>query len=1180
MDLNELTPKQRLIGLVGDKPVSVVAITRLTDDLVDLTYRTDDGDLGEQLLNAEEAASLTVLNNENTILAFDGDADEWRLVAEALRIKNAALYDPYIAVNSSIVEPLPHQIRAVYEELLPRFPLRFLLADDPGSGKTIMAGLYLKELILHASCERALIVVPGGLADQWQTELHDKFGLDFEVLTSVMAESILTNNVFMQHDLLIARMDHLARNEDLQGQLSDVNWDVVVIDEAHRMSAHFNSWGGDIKRTKRFQLGQLLSETAQNLLLMTATPHAGNEEDFQLFMSLLDKDRFEGRYNPEIHKPDTKGIMRRMIKEELLTFDGKPLFPERHAYTVSYALSPAEQELYEAVTNYVRTEMGRAELISESGDRKRGNNIGFALTVLQRRLASSPEAILRTLERRRDRLTDRLTELKIRAEASRFNEPIRSFTLSDDDLPELSFEEIDYQEDDLSDEDRASLESMIELVTDQATASLTSDELQTEIEILDQLIIMARRVRSLETDRKWVELSKVLSEQIITGSIDNNPHKIIIFTEHLDTLHYLQQKIGSVFLGREEAIVTIHGGVNRDNRRKVQEQFTNNPETIVLLATDAAGEGLNLQRAHLMVNYDLPWNPNRIEQRFGRIHRIGQKSVCLLWNLLAENTREGDVYLRLLKKLEQMGKAYDGKVFNVLGEKQAFAGQSLKDLLVEAIRYGESAEVRARQFETIDATIANGIQELLEERALNKDIQTIDDLIDTRNRMEQNRERRLQPGYIQSFFTAAFQRLGGSIHKRENGYYQINRVPKRIIEEAKRLNRWIPLADAYERITFEPELITIAEQNHPTLIAPGHPLLRAVIGLTINDLDSVLRQGTVFIDDTDRQEDEATMLYALEQRIDNPALGYLVSKHFDYVELSQKGDAKVILAPPYLDYRRVQPDEKPAAQRVVPQTWFSENHEQQVVAWAYQDSLSQSLQKLKAAIHVDTERTRAQVSDRLTYQINYWYREQSRLQQQENAGKTSRITAKQALTNAQNLEDRLAKRMHELDLSTQLVVRPGVIKGAAVVIPAKLLLGTDSEPPTSFALDTKATERRAVELALAAERALGRQPEEQARNNPGYDIRSTNANGEVFYIEVKGRIAGAPEFTVTANEVTYAKTQKDRHRLVLASIDPDNPANDEIRYLVDAFNGFSVSTSTQSYNEKWNEYWARGTSPR
>ena len=550
LTLATLRAGQRLRGLVPGQTVTLIAIDPIDAELFEVFYRDDSGRSGARAITDADAARFEV----DSAPAYDADPDEFRLAAEALRIKYAALYDPMVAVNSSDVDPLPHQIRAVYEELLPRIPLRFLLADDPGAGKTIMAGLYLKELILRSDCERAIIVAPGGLVEQWREELSQKFDLRFEIFSRQMVDDAQGRNVFTEHPFLIARMDQLSRSEDLTEQLSEVTWDVAVVDEAHRMSAHYSSWAGEVDETKRFKLGRLLSETAHNFLLMTATPHAGKEEDFQLFMSLLDRDRFEGQYRQGVHRTDTDGLMRRMVKEDLLTFEGKPLFPERKAYTVEYELSPAERDLYEQVTDYVRTEMGRAERIAQAGDKKRGNNVGFALTVLQRRLASSPEAILRSLERRQQRLDTKLRDMQRITDDARFSTSISShidewstgkttLDFGSDALPAFSIDDFEDFDEETTDEERAQFEEQADQVVDLATAAQTIPELRAEIAILEDLIKVARRVRLQDDDKKWVQLRTILDEQLLTHDGSGDARKIIIFTEHRDTLDYLQAKI-------------------------------------------------------------------------------------------------------------------------------------------------------------------------------------------------------------------------------------------------------------------------------------------------------------------------------------------------------------------------------------------------------------------------------------------------------------------------------------------------------------------------------------------------------------------------------------------------------------------------------------------------------------
>ena len=378
--------------------------------------------------------------------------------------------------------------------------------------------------------------------------------------------------------------------------------------------------------------------------------------------------------------------MRRLVKERLLNFDGTPLFPERRAYTVSYKLSDAEASLYKSVTDYVREEFNRADSLESEG---RKGTVGFALTILKRRLASSPEAILQSLRRRRERLERRLREEQILK---------RGAALQDNDVqgwPSLTEEDIE----DLEDAPDGEVEETEETVVDQATAARTIAELQAEIEILKNLEGLALKVRRSGTDKKWEELSSLLQNRAEMFDAHGHRRKMVVFSEHRDTLNYLTERLRTL-LGAPEALVTVHGGMGREERKNAQEAFMQDKEVLILLATDAAGEGINLQRAHLMVNYDLPWNPNRLEQRFGRIHRIGQTEVCHLWNLLADETREGDVYKRLLEKIKLEREALGGGVFDILG--QLFREQRLRDLLIEAIRYGDQPEVKARLHQIVD----------------------------------------------------------------------------------------------------------------------------------------------------------------------------------------------------------------------------------------------------------------------------------------------------------------------------------------------------------------------------------------------------------------------------------------------------------------------------------------------
>ena len=643
MKLEELQPEAAVRGILPNGTVEVVSVQWHGSEALTLIYRPPSGGIAEEILYRHDEVRLEVVE-QGRPWSFDGDGSAYRLVSEARRIRLAHLFDPVLAVHTSLVEPLPHQITAVYEAMLPRQPLRFLLADDPGAGKTIMAGLLIKELIARGDLERCLVVCPGSLVEQWQDELYRRFDLPFDILTNDKLEAARTGNWFLETDLAIARLDKLARNEDIHAKLGapDCRYDLVICDEAHKMSASF--FGGEIRYTKRYQLGRLLSGLTRHFLLMTATPHNGKEEDFQLFLALLDGDRFEGRFRDGVHQVDVSDLMRRMVKESLLKFDGRPLFPERIAHSVPYRLTDPEAQLYKEVTDYVRGEFNRAEALQND---RRAGTVGFALTILQRRLASSPEAIFQSLRRRRERLESRLRELSLLQRGGTTPQALtdsgRAFDTEDfEDLDDAPHEEVEAAEAE---------------VLDQATAASTIAELQAEIASLKHLEGLAAEIRRDGSDTKWRELSNLLGHIFASAGQTSDkarppgsgpipppvpsPHqKLVLFTEHRDTLAYLERRIGTL-LGRPDAVVVIHGGMGREDRAKAQEAFLHDPEVQVLLATDAAGEGINLQRAHLMVNYDLPWNPNRIEQRFGRIHRIGQTEVCHLWNLVAEEDPRG-----------------------------------------------------------------------------------------------------------------------------------------------------------------------------------------------------------------------------------------------------------------------------------------------------------------------------------------------------------------------------------------------------------------------------------------------------------------------------------------------------------------------------------------------------------
>ena len=1174
---DDLAKGVRLGGVVPSGPVIVIDVDRLGSDVVNLTYEDGEGRVHRELVYRDSDAKLLV-GTDDRRWSFDADPKLFMLVAEAKRISLAYLFDPYLATHSSDVELLPHQIEAVYSDMLPDSPLRFLLADDPGAGKTIMAGLLIKELIVRGDLERCFIVVPGGLAEQWQDELGEKFGLEFELLTREMVESTRSGNPFETRRRLIARLDMLARDEGLQVHLSRTDWDLVVVDEAHKMSATYR--GGDIDATKRYRLGQRLEQAARHFLLMTATPHNGKPEDFQLFMALIDGDRFAGRFRRGAHsnEPPTD-LMRRRVKEELLRFDGTKLFPERIANTAKYPLSNDERDLYDKVTEYVSEGMNRAQQLRREGEGRRSAVVGFALTILQRRLASSPRAIWRSLQRRRERLSARLAEAEMHraTAASRSAGPaVEALGRTPSGYALSDFE--DFDPDEMLSSETEAVETEI---LDEATAARTAEELRIEISQLEQLEQRARRVHSRGDDRKWDELARLLQNTPEMLDSSGRLRKLIVFTEHRDTLEYLVERLVRL-LGRSDAVVSIHGGIRREDRRQVQHRFTQDEQVRILVATDAAGEGLNLQRAHLMVNYDLPWNPNRIEQRFGRIHRIGQTEVCRLWNLVADGTREGQVFERLLDKLEEQRKALGGKVFDVLG--QAFSGRSLRELLIEAITSDTPELQQLRMNEIIDATVTDRVRELIEEHSLLAEELAPGEVAEIRDMMARARPWRLLPSFVRRFFLAAFELLDGQLTCHEGDRYQIRRVPAA-------LRRWDSdhgpgrLLERYERVCFEQERIAVANRPRADLLSPGHPLLDAAVGAVLDSHGSVLAQGSILIDPTDGSAERPRILVLLEHEIADASAATgqprrPVSKRFEYVEITEDGEINDPGAHPYLDCRTPGADELELLRPLAAAEWVSAGMERTAISHAVQHNIPRHLQAVQDRVQRKIDRTLAAVEQRLTAERNHWDNQVLKLKNDEIAGKrNARLNSAQARRRADEADERLRRRRHELALQRRLSALPPRVIGAAFVVPEALLARLAGQPPPqTHTADTARTERLAVDAVLAAERKLGRKPQEMPHNHKGYDIETRAADGLLF-IEVKGRVAGAEDFVVTNSEVITGLNNEDRHILALVEVADDDTTT--VRYLYDPFTG---RQSEPGYGEQkrilsWPNHWSLASPP-
>lgn len=1117
--LEQLHPGVRVEGLTPSGPAVIVQVERHGSGAATVVYRDQAGHLGDRILFRSDEEGLRLIADPRP-WPLDADPAAFRLASEALRIRLAHLFDPFLAVTTSLIEPLPHQITAVYGDMLPRLPLRFLLADDPGAGKTIMTGLLIKELLIRGDLRRCLIVCPGSLIPQWQVELEEKFGLEFHPLSNDLVAA--GANPFLRYDLLLARMDHLARNLDtFRPMLELVEWDLVVVDEAHKMSVR---WEGDeLRRTKRRQLGELLAspERTRHLLLLTATPHNGKDDEFYAFLGLLDADRFEGRIVSSQRRPDVSDLMRRLSKEQLVRFDGAPLFPPRFAHTAAYQLSPPERSLYEAVTAYVREQMNRAERLRAEGDRRRGQIVGLALTILQRRLASSPEAIYQTLCRRKARLEEDLRE----ARRGRGGPALLNAS-----APPL--DEDEYDEDDATAAEREEAEEQLATT---ATAARTVAELSAEIQALEGLIEQAAVVRASGVDSKWSQLSTLLQADPLMFTADRRRHKLIVFTEHRDTLCYLADKIRDL-LGRPQAVVTIAGGMDRTARQLAQERFLQDPETWILVATDAAGEGVNLQQAHLVVNYDLPWNPNRLEQRFGRVHRIGQTEACHMWSLLALGTREADVFETLLRKLGAERQALPGYVFDVLG--QAFRERSLRELLIEAIRHGNDPAVQARiRAEVEELTDLERVRRLAAEQGLvgGEELEPAT-VREVRERLLRASAQRLQPHHIGSFFREAFRALGGRLREREPGRYEITHVPLEVRDRARALGARAPVLERYERIAFEPERVRGSPEA--AFVCPGHGLFDAVLHAVLERHQALLRRGTVLLDPQDWGE-EPSWLWYLEHEV-ACSNGRSLSKRLLFLRERPDGTFLPAGPAPHLDLRPLGPEQRQALEPMLAKLVGGASPEQHVLDHAITHLVPEHLDEVRRRHEARIAKTMQAVRERLVRQIQFWDRRAQELREEERAGKQPRMNAERAENRAKDLQERLERRLRELEAERQVEARSPVLVAGALIIPQGLLarLGAAAGPP-AHARETMRVEALAMQAVLDRERAMGFEPRDVSGDKCGYDVESRTPDGELRFIEVKGRVEGADTITVTRNEIMTALNEPERFFLALVRVTGD-----------------------------------------
>lgn len=791
-----------------------------------------DGTPDEAILSADEMASICGQQSTATTTVKPAAAEQVRLLVESARIRLAYAHDRHFAVSLSGIRTLPHQIEAVYLKMLPQPRLRFLLADDPGAGKTIMAGLLLKEMKLREAIDRVLILCPAPLTIQWQDELLRWFGEPFDVIFSAVDQQQLVNP-WQRSTQVIASIDY-AKQDEVRERVWQQRWDIVIIDEAHKCSAYTKrstTRGDEAEKTKRYQLAEKLSALADNLLLLTATPHHGDDDRFAHFVRLLDPDVF-----PEPHRigsqateirhdilqlgPDCPWALRR-LKEDLQGLDGGRLFPDRHAHTITFRLNREEYDLYKAVSAYIN------EFLPQAGGRKK-QSVALARTVLQRRLASSTKAIFESIRRRLEKQQDLLQELEDLPAAQRARR-----------LAQIQgrLADAEQDEDDLDDAARDQL-------ADEFTAALELDQLRAEIAALQDLLAQARRVRDHAADSKLAALRECLAKAEF-HELSDGRGKLLIFTEHRDTLTYLREHLERWGFSTCE----IHGGMNPHERKRSQEDFRTSRQ--ICVATEAAGEGINLQFCRLMINYDMPWNPTRLEQRLGRIHRIGQERDVHVFNFVASDSEEGQpiiegrILARLLEKLDQMRVVLADRVFDVIGEVLSLNDVNLPEMMREAAhdprrldeyldRIARIDPARLQQYEA-----ATGI-------ALARANVDFSAFQRTNSEVE---ERRLMPRYVEEHFLAACREVGLKIEPRADGLWRIEHVLADLRSDRLAAVRKLGKPEStYRKVTFRKEHLDQDQHVDAILIGPGHPLY-AVVDERLSELLAGVLGGTaVFVD--------------------------------------------------------------------------------------------------------------------------------------------------------------------------------------------------------------------------------------------------------------------------------------------------------------------------------------------
>ncbi|MCY3783985.1 MAG: helicase-related protein [Chloroflexi bacterium] len=1081
---------QRLIGPLFDEPMLVETVRAAGPGAWTLGLV---GQQSEQFrratLTTSDIAQLTI--SEPT-LSYDGDGELLRLGLQAYALGIAYEFDPYFGLSISRVDPLPHQLEAVYDHLLKLPSVRFLLADDAGAGKTIMAGLLVRELKLRGLVERVLVVCPANLTFQWQRELREKFDEQFLVLKGSNIRDQFGVNQWLEQPRVITSLD-LAKRADILPGLRQVRWDLVIVDEAHRMSAR-----DETHKSQRYRLGELLRDSADHVLLLTATPHKGDPQNFTLFLQLLDQDVYaDVKSIREAMEQQRAPFYLRRTKEAMVYFpeqqpDGSwaaaPVFTKRFTHTAGFAIDGDEYELYDQVTRFVKRQSLRA---ASRGDDRRARAVGFLMSLYQRRLASSTYAMRLSLENRAKRLEDGLVQAE---DLARTAPP---------DLPDL--EDLD----ELEDSERERLERLLEAVTLAGNA----DEVRREISELHELAIRARSVEKLQTEAKLRRLEEILREE---GFFDNPDQRLLIFTEFRDTLSYLVEKLENWGLRTG----TIHGSMSPGSRdepgtRLHAEQQFRDGKIQVLVATEAAGEGINLQCCNFLFNYDIPWNPNRLEQRMGRIHRYGQRLDCLIFNFVATNTIEGRVLQRLLDKLQEIRNALDDDaVFNVVGEvlPAAHVERVFRDYY--AGRLGD-ADLEERLLRDVDEVrfrdICQTALEGLAAKRLNLDM-----LVERRARAQ---ERRMVPETIARFMAACAENAALTLTPVRHMPHSFD--PGRTSSVLKAYDRapdWklADIASRYPRLSTDRET---AEAGSLEWVTPGHSLFEALRRHGLEAGREAFAKGACF-HSLDHEMPARLDIYRARV-VDG--LSNVIHERLFTVELAD-GDTPRLREPEILGNLTpaVPPDDLPAvASLPEPSTWL---HEHALAPFIDREREERLAEVDRIAEHVELALT--EVLQRTDQEIG---RAVEEVEQQIPGAEGRKAQAEARYDEVLTRRDR---RRRELTRQRALTLQ-GVERLASVLV----LPHPEIEHPEVRRLrPNPETEMTAMRVVMEHEKSEGRLVEDVHTKNLGYDVTSLDTkSGELRLIEVKGLAAASGTILLTPNERRVAEDRRDCYWLYVVT---------------------------------------------